>query len=148
MLALVLGAAGCVVQDQRPMTPVVAQKATAEIPQDELLDVGVRMFDPNIPADPAEQEKRGIYPDVRKAESRYMPVLLRDTLESTGQWGQVRVLPAESSGSDVNIDAPHPRIGRQRAEARDQGDRRDRPHVAAQGLRRRRPTCAPTRTCR
>jgi hypothetical protein len=100
-----LSAAGCVVQDERPMAPVVAQKATAEIPQAELLDVGVRMFDPNIPPDPAEQEKRGIYPDVRKAESRYMPVLLRDTLESTGQWGQVRVLPAESSGSDVNIAA-------------------------------------------
>ncbi len=96
VLALVLGAAGCVVQDERPMAPVVAQKATAEIPQAELLDVGVRMFDPNIPPDPVEQEKRGIYPDVRKAESRYMPVLLRDTLESTGQWGQVRVLPAES----------------------------------------------------
>ena len=30
------------------MAPVVAQKATAEIPQAELLDVGVRMFDPNI----------------------------------------------------------------------------------------------------
>ena len=105
VLVLMLGAAGCVVQDERPMAPVVAQKATAEIPQAELLDVGVRMFDPNIPPDPAEQEKRGIYPDVRKAESRYMPVLLRDTLESTGQWGQVRVLPAESSGSDVNIGA-------------------------------------------
>ena len=105
VLALALGAAGCVVQDQRPMAPVVAQKATAEIPQAELLDVGVRMFDPNIPPDPVEQEKRGIYPDVRKAESRYMPVLLRDTLESTGQWGQVRVLPVENSGSDVNIDA-------------------------------------------
>ena len=39
----------------------------------------------------------GIYPDVRKAESRYMPVLLRDTIESTGQWGQVRVLPGASS---------------------------------------------------
>ena len=105
VLVLMLGAAGCVVQDERPMAPVVAQKATAEIPQAELLDVGVRMFDPNIPPDPVEQEKRGIYPDVRKAESRYMPVLLRDTLESTGQWGQVRVLPAESSGSDVNIGA-------------------------------------------
>jgi hypothetical protein len=92
------------VQDQRPMTPVSAQKATAEIPQDELLDVGVRIFDPYIPTDVAEQEKRRIYPDVRKAESRFMPVLLRDTLESTGQWGQVRVLPDESSSSDVNID--------------------------------------------
>ena len=86
------------------MTPVVAQKATAEIPQDELLDVGIRLFDPNIPADPAEQEKRLVFPDVRKAESRYMPVLLRDTLEGTGQWGQVRVLPGASAGSDVIVD--------------------------------------------
>ena len=101
---LAAGATGCVVQDQRPITPVYAQKATAEIPQDELLDVGVRIFDPSVPADVAEQEKRRIYPDVRKAESRFMPVLLRDTLESTGQWGQVRVLPNESSSSDVNID--------------------------------------------
>ena len=70
------------VQDERPVAPVVAQKATAEIPQAELLDVGIHMFDPNIPADLAEQEKRRIFPEVRKAESRYMPVLLRDTLES------------------------------------------------------------------
>jgi hypothetical protein len=105
VLALGAGTAGCVVQDQRPVPPVIAQKATAEIPQDELLDVGIHMFDPNIPQDPAEQEKRRIYPDVRKAEARFMPVLMRDTLEATGQWGQVRVLPTESSTSDVNIDA-------------------------------------------
>ena len=43
VLVLMLGAAGCVVQDERPMAPVVAQKATAEIPQAELLDVGVRI---------------------------------------------------------------------------------------------------------
>jgi hypothetical protein len=67
VLALGAGLAGCVVQDQRPIPPVVAQKATVEIPQDELLDVGIHMFDPNIPQDPAEQEKRRIYPDVRKA---------------------------------------------------------------------------------
>lgn len=97
-------ATGCVVQDRRPMAPVVAQKATAEIPQDELLDVGIRLFDPNVPEDEKEQERQRIFPEVRKAESRYMPVLLRDTLESTGQWGQVRVLPAEGSPSDVNVE--------------------------------------------
>ena len=103
-MVLIATLAGCVVQDERPIMPVVAQKATAEIPQDELLDVGVRLFDPNFPADEKEQEKQRIFPDVRKAESRYMPVMLRDTLESTGQWGQVRVLPAEGSASDVNIE--------------------------------------------
>jgi hypothetical protein len=105
VLAAVLLAAssGCVVQQQRPMTPVIAQKATAEIPQDELLDVGIRLFDPNIPADEKEQAEQRVYPEVRKAESRYMPVLLRDTLEGTGQWGQVRVLPEQGSASDVTI---------------------------------------------
>ena len=92
------------VQDERPTVPVIAEKATSEIPERELLDVGVRLFDANIPADEKEQEKQRIYPDVRKAESRYMPVMLRDTLEATGQWGQVRVLPADASSLDVLID--------------------------------------------
>lgn len=95
---------GCVTREERPIVPIAAQKATAEIPQDELLDVGVRLFDANVPTDEKEQEKRGIYPDVRKAESRYMPMLLRDTLEGTGQWGQVRVLPRDGSGMDVLVD--------------------------------------------
>ena len=104
LLALAaLGLAGCMTYEERPVVPIVAQKATAEVPQDELLDVGVRLFDPNIPADEKEQEKRGIYPDVRNAESRYMPTLLRDTLEGTGQWGQVRVLPHDGSGMDVMV---------------------------------------------
>ena len=86
------------------MPVVVAQKATAEIPQDELLDVGIHLFDPNIPEDEKKQEQQRIYPDVRKAESRFLAVRLRDTLEGTGHWGQVRVLPAEGAASDVNVD--------------------------------------------
>jgi hypothetical protein len=101
--ACMLLAAGCVVQDQRPMPPVVAQKATVEIPQDELLDVGIRLFDPNVPADPLDQERQRVFPEVRKAESRYLPVLLRDTLEGTGQWGQVRVVSDAAAVSDVNV---------------------------------------------
>lgn len=101
---LALATAGCVVRDQRPIPTVVAQKATAEVPTDELLDVGIRLFDPSIPEDEKELERQRIFPDVRKAEARFMPVLLRDTLESTGHWGQVRVLPSDSATSDVNID--------------------------------------------
>ncbi len=96
-------AAGCVVQDQRPVAPIVAQKATVEIPQDELLDVGIRLFDPNVPVDQVDQERQRVFPEVRKAESRYLPVLLRDTLEGTGQWGQVRVLSDVGAVSDVNV---------------------------------------------
>jgi hypothetical protein len=104
LISGLMGLGGCVVQDERPIAPVAAQKATAEIPERELLDVGIRLFDPNIPTDEKVQEKERIYPDVRKAESRYMPVMLRDTMEATGQWGQVRVLPADASSVDVLID--------------------------------------------
>jgi hypothetical protein len=101
--ALVL-LAGCVVQQQRPVTRLYAEKATAEVPEDELLDVGVRLFDPNIPEDEAQRERERVFPDVRQAESRYIPTLIRDTLEDTGYWGQARVLPRDGTGMDVYVD--------------------------------------------
>ena len=104
VLAALLAMAGCVVQDQRPVQRIAAQKATTEIPESELLDVGVRLFDPNVPQDPKEQEEQMVFPDVRNAESRYIPVEIRDTLEGTGQWGQVRVLPRDGTNMDVYVD--------------------------------------------
>jgi hypothetical protein len=105
-VALLAGAllAGCVVNEQRPMTRIAAERATTEVAADELLDVGVRLFDPNVPEDEKQREKERIYPEVRKAESRYIPVLIRDTLEDTGQWGQVRVLPRDGTGMEVFVD--------------------------------------------
>jgi len=103
-LLAALWLAGCMVQDQRPMQRIAAEKATTEVAQDELLDVGVRLFDPNVPEDEAEREKRRIFPEVRNAESRYIPILIRDTLEDTGQWGQVRVLPRDGTGMEVFVD--------------------------------------------
>ncbi len=95
---------GCIVHEQKPMQRIAAEKATTEVAEDELLDVGVRLFDPNIPKDEAAQEKERVFPEVRNAESRYMPLMLRDTLESTGQWGQVRVLPRDGTGMEVFVD--------------------------------------------
>ena len=96
--------AGCVVNEQRPMQRVAAERATTEVAEDELLDVGVRMFDPNVPATTEQQEKDRVFPEVRKAESRYIPLVIRDTLEDTGQWGQVRVLPGDGTGMEVFVD--------------------------------------------
>jgi len=95
---------GCVVNEQRPMQRIAAEKATTEVAENELLDVGVRLFDPNVPRDEEEQERRRIFPEVRNAESRYIPVIIRDTLESTGQWGQVRVLPRDGTGMELFVD--------------------------------------------
>jgi hypothetical protein len=86
------------------MQRVAAERATTEVAEDELLDVGVRLFDPNVPATTAQQEKDRVFPEVRKAESRYIPLVIRDTLEDTGQWGQVRVLPGDGTGMEVFVD--------------------------------------------
>jgi len=95
---------GCVVHEERPMQRIAAEKAMTEVADDELLDVGVRLFDPNVPDDEAEREKRRVFPEVRNAESRYIPMLIRDTLEGTGQWGQVRVLPRDGTGMELFVD--------------------------------------------
>ena len=104
---LALALSGCVVSETRPQPKVHPVQATAEIPDNELLDVGVRIFDPGIPPevenDAELQAKKGIYPDVRRAEARYMAMLLRNTLETSAQWGAVRVIPANAEFVDVIV---------------------------------------------
>lgn len=70
-----------------------------------MLDVGVRLFDENVPADEKKREKERIFPDVRKAEARYLAMQLRNTLEGSGQWGQVRVIPVDDDALDVRVSA-------------------------------------------
>jgi hypothetical protein len=98
---------GCMVNETKPLAKVNAVQASTQIPEDELLDVGVRNFDTNIPADIANDTdalaKKRIYPDIRKAESRYIPGMIRSTLESSGQWGAVRVVPSNVEFIDVVV---------------------------------------------
>ena len=102
----VLLLSGCVVKETRPLPKLKAVQAQQQIPDDQLLDVAIREFDPGIPAkveDEEELAKRRIYPDVRRAESRILPSNLRVTLEGTGQWGAVRVVPANVQFVDVLV---------------------------------------------
>ena len=57
------------------------------------------LFDPNVP----EKENPMIFPEIRKAEARYMPYHLKKTLESTGHWGGVWVLPERSKAIDLIV---------------------------------------------
>jgi hypothetical protein len=98
-----LGAAGCVMHETRPQQRVKAIQASTEIPESQLLDVGVRLFDENLPEDEKVMDEQHIFPEVRKAEARYLPMQLRNTLESTGQWGQVRVIPKDAETLDVHV---------------------------------------------
>jgi hypothetical protein len=99
----VIAASGCVVHETRPLPQIKAAQASTEIPTDQLLDVGVHLFDENVPKEEKQMEKEHIFPDVRKAEARYFPMQVRNTLEGTGQWGQVRVIPQDSDALDVHV---------------------------------------------
>ena len=98
---------GCVVKETKPLLKVNAVQATRQIPDDERLDVGVHSFDPGIPAGLASNEqalaKKRIDPKIRQAESHYAATLLRSTLESSGQWGAVRVVPDGVEFIDVQV---------------------------------------------
>ena len=73
-----------------------------EVPDEELLDVSIRVFDPGkLPDD--EKERRGLTPEIRQAESRFIPIHLKYTLQNSGYWGIVRVVPDDDEGTEVLV---------------------------------------------
>jgi hypothetical protein len=96
-------ATGCVTHETRPQQRVNAVRAAQEIPEAQLLDVGVHIFDANVPEDEKAREKARVFAEVRRAEARYVPMQLRNTLEGTGHWGQVRVVPSTADALDVRV---------------------------------------------
>lgn len=105
--AALLALGGCMVNETKPLPKLNVIQAQTQIPEDELLDVAVRPFDPGIPAEIANDdealEKRRIYPEIRNAESRFIATMVRSTLESSGQWGAVRVVPDTVEFVDVLV---------------------------------------------
>jgi len=68
----------------------------------ELLDVSLKVLDPGtLPEDP--KERRGLSPEIRDAEARFFPVHLKYTLQDTGYWGTVRVVPDDDIGADLLV---------------------------------------------
>jgi len=76
-----------------------------EAPEEEalLMDVGVMVFDPGVDeVDEDELDRTNL--EIRRAESRYAPWVLTDTLQRSGNWGVVRVLPSDTSTMDIYVD--------------------------------------------
>jgi len=81
---------------------VPLNKAVAEVPEAQLLDVWIELFDPGeLPDD--EDEAMGLSMDIRDAEARYMPEQLRTAMEATGYWGAVRVVPQDTEGGELLV---------------------------------------------
>jgi hypothetical protein len=77
-----------------------------ELPPESRLSVGIALFDPGLPESAEEREaleREGTFAEVRKSEARFVSCHLKETLEATGQWGVVRVLPSIGAGADVVV---------------------------------------------
>ena len=101
MLAL----CGCVTQTVRVVDATPPEQLVEAVPEELLLDVGVAVFDANVPQDYDEQIKANIHADVRRAEGNYLAFYLKNLLQSTGNWGAVRVVPRTSHAVDVTVEA-------------------------------------------
>lgn len=69
------------------------------------LDVSIRIFSFEAAAGPAPAEAAAPVSteEIRQAEARYIPMLLRYRLEATGRFGAVRVLPVIDDGAELRI---------------------------------------------
>ncbi len=101
MLVLLLGA--CSTQQVVKENATRASVAQQEVPESQLLDVAVQVFDPGLPATDKEIEEAGLFPEVRRAEARYIPYQLKETLQTTGYWGAVRVVPDARAVNDLQV---------------------------------------------
>ncbi|MCB1646162.1 MAG: hypothetical protein KDI36_11950 [Pseudomonadales bacterium] len=103
ILVMALGMASCGTTTVVRANSTPAIQSSGEQPEIMYLDIGILPLEPNIPETEAEQQKQLIIPDVRRAESRYIAYHLKDTLEQTGHWGAVRVLPRASEAVHLTM---------------------------------------------
>jgi hypothetical protein len=93
---------GCATYNAQEVGPTPILQAQQEIPEEELLDVGISVFkSEEITEEKAKDE--GTHQDIRKAESHFIPYHLKNTLQQTSHWGAVRVIPKESAGVDLYV---------------------------------------------
>ena len=102
LIAGAFSASGCAVQELVVAEETELQLATTAVDEAMLLDVGIVEFEPGIP-ERNDPYKTGIYEDIRRAEAKYMPYHIKTTLQGTGHWGAVRVIPSTEAFTDVVV---------------------------------------------
>jgi hypothetical protein len=93
---------GCAPYYAQKIGPTDIMKAEEEILEDQLLDIDIQVFESDkITQEQAKEEHTS--PEVRKAESHFIPYHLKNTLQKSSYWGAVRVLPTETESIDVLV---------------------------------------------
>jgi hypothetical protein len=97
-LCLLLNA--CVSQSIKSTSVTAVKTPSAVVAEEQLLDVAVVVFNPGL--DDYDEDEQ-VYPEVRKAEARFMPLLLSEAMQDSGAWGAVRVVPNDSQITDLMV---------------------------------------------
>ena len=84
-----------------PLAPEAGEAGEPGASSGVLLDVGIAVFaSGEAAADPTDRSPNA---EVRRAERNYLPYLLRNQLQATGEWGAVRVLSRRSDAVDLTV---------------------------------------------
>jgi len=104
ILALValLFAAGCATSNPSAVRPGPIIEAREQIPEEQLLEVGIKVFEPGEMTE-EQVEEAGVTEDIRKAETYFIPYHLKATMQRSGHWGPVRVVPDELDYLDLQV---------------------------------------------
>jgi hypothetical protein len=93
---------GCSSLGAQKVGPTAIEQAQIEIPEAQLLDVGILVFKTDE-LSPEDAKDEGTNNEIRKAEIHFIPYHLKNTLHQSGHWGAIEVIPAETNSMDVFV---------------------------------------------
>ncbi len=102
IFACLIALAGCATFGSQKVSPTPIDRAGTEIPEDQLMDVGILVFE-SKELTPEAAQKEGTDPDIRKAESHFIPYHLKNALQQSSHWGAIQVVPAETNSVDLLV---------------------------------------------
>jgi hypothetical protein len=93
---------GCATYRAQEIVPTPIHQAQEEIPEEQLLDIGILVFqsDELSPDDALEE---GTNAQIRKAEGHFIPYHLKNTLHQSSHWGAIQVIPSKADSVDLTV---------------------------------------------
>ena len=88
-----------------PEVGAVELKIAHNVPENhQSLDVGISVFTNQHNESESDLYGEWILTEIRENERHFLPILLRQTLQDSGQWGAIRVLPLNDPSVDLSIE--------------------------------------------
>ena len=86
-----------------PVESIILRAADSVPDEVELLDIGISVFDYEHRESDSEVYGDWVFTEIRDNERHFLPLLLRNTLQRSNQWGAIRVLPENDPSIDLTI---------------------------------------------